>query len=208
MRITRPLNDQPNLLVAEEVLPPSEAQLLKDFYLYKHTRNPVSNEWPYDTAKPEKISDEIDDAKEQECIPILRKLDQIAKDTWAKEFPDIKLGNHWLDYGNPNVMQSGDRMEIHDDGPPNSILDHGVRSAAFVYYISADIEGGELTYPELGYDYKPADNTAVLHINQNGFSHGVKDVISGWRISYGFFGFEDYDDSILIGINTERPQGT
>ena len=208
MKISRPLQDQPNLLLAEEVLPAEEAKMLKDFYLYKHTNNPVSNEWPYDTPKPQKISDQNDSDMEARCLPILKKLEEIAKEIWAKEFPDLKLGNRWLDYGNPNVLQSGDMMHVHTDAPPNCRADNGIRSAAFVYYISADIEGGELTYPELSYDYEPVDNTAMLHINDGPFSHGVKEVISGWRISYGFFGFEDYDDSILMDISTERKPGT
>ena len=208
MKISRPLSNATNLVLVEQILPEEDANFLKEFYLIKHLKNPAAQDWPYEMQKPEIPEDILMDQLEKRAQSLLKTLEETAKKLFDELYPDLKLGKRWLDYGNPNVMQAGDRMAFHDDGPPNSKTGNGVRSAAFVYYIATDIRGGELSYPELDYDYTPRENTAMLHKNDSGFAHGVNPVDWGWRISYGFFGFEDYNDDILLPWSTERSQGT
>lgn len=203
MEITRPLQDQPNLIVIEELLPSQDHMLLKEWCLYNHSKNPVSGEWPYQYSIPNPSND-----AESKIKLILERLEGMARALFSIEYSFITFGDQWHSYGNPAVLEPGHKMKMHDDGPPNSVLGNTVRSAAFLYYISADIDGGELSYPKLGIDFKPVENTAILHVNDQQFTHGVKEVARGWRIAYGFFGYEHYESSDLMPYNTERSWGT
>lgn len=203
MEITRPVQDQPNLIVVENLLSEEDHLLLKQWCLLNHSKNPKSGGWPYDYEIPN-----IRDDAHRLVQPILERLENMAQALFSLEYSFIAFGDQWHSYGNPAVLEPGHKMKMHDDGPPNSVIGNTVRSAAFLYYIAADIDGGELSYPKLGIDFKPVENTAILHVNDPQFTHGVKEVARGWRIAYGFFGYEHYDSSDLMPYDTERSWGT
>lgn len=205
MDITRPVEDQPHLIVVKGLLAAEDHLFLKEWCLWNHSKNPQSGTWPYEYPVP-KMEDD-DDIK---AGLILERLEKMADALFALEYSFITFGSQPHSYGNPAVLEPGHKMAIHDDGPPNSTIDggHRVRSAAFLYYIAADIDGGELSYPKLGIDFKPEENSAILHINDPQFTHCVSEVRRGWRIAYGFFRYEPYDESDIMPYDTERPSGT
>lgn len=203
MEITRPLQDQPNLIIVSNLLPTKDHLFLKEWCLWNHNKNPESGDWPYDYPVPE-----LEDDDDIKARLIFERLENMAQALFSIEYSFITFGDQWHSYGNPAVLEPGHKMKMHDDGPPNSVIGNTVRSAAFLYYISTDIDGGELFYPKLNKDFKPEENSAILHINDVEFTHGVNEVTRGWRIAYGFFGYEHYESSDIMPYDTERPRGT
>lgn len=206
MQIQRPLANHNNLLLASNILPDSDLELLQTYFtMSNYLRG--DRPWPWPSKQiPEMSKDRVSGLYPQ-AKAVLEKLDDIAKDVFRKEYPHLNLVR-FMNYGNASIYMPGEYMEAHNDGPPNSIRDHGVRSAAMVFYINDDYEGGQLSYPNIGYDYQPVANTAMFHTNDPEFKHGALPVISGWRIAYGVFGFEDYNEDVIMENNTERPYGT
>jgi hypothetical protein len=83
-----------------------------------------------------------------------------------------------------NHFRSGHGLKVHTDNVHLSSVSHGA-----VYYITDDYEGGEIYYPTLGLEFKPKANSLIIHPAQNGYEHGVRDVIAGDRFTITYFAF-------------------
>jgi hypothetical protein len=81
-----------------------------------------------------------------------------------------------------NHFRTGHELKVHKDNVHLSSVSHGA-----VYYITDDYEGGEIYYPTLGLEFKPKANSLIIHPAQNGYEHGVKDVIAGDRFTITYF---------------------
>lgn len=60
-----------------------------------------------------------------------------------------------------------------------------------IFYINDDYEGGEVYYPELGIEIKPAANSFLVHPAIPDHIHGVRAVTAGDRYNITFFAFPE-----------------
>jgi hypothetical protein len=75
-----------------------------------------------------------------------------------------------------NVVEDRDETKDQDE--------FGLGIFAAVIYLKVNCDGGEICYPEYGYEYKPSAGDMAIHRSET--LHGVKRVTSGIRISAQF----------------------
>jgi hypothetical protein len=99
-------------------------------------------------------------------------VDEIKK--WIDD-PD-----YWI-WGQPasvHRMKEGESMFLHADNPnEKSGLNNWV-DLSFVLYHN-DFNGGEIIYPELGFEYHPRAGDLLMHPGSQSHMHGTKPVLPG-----------------------------
>lgn len=85
-----------------------------------------------------------------------------------------------------NHFRAGHDLFLHKDNVHNPFVTYGA-----VYYITDDYEGGEIYYPTLELEFKPKANSLVIHPAENGYEHGVRDIIAGDRFTITYFAFPE-----------------
>ena len=101
-----------------------------------------------------------------------------------------------------NRWMIGDSMGCHNDSghpsgeliiekrghesPPVPISEH-LNEFASVIYLTDNFEGGEIFFPNFDYQVKPSAGTAISFPANHFFSHGVRELISGERLTITIF---------------------
>ena len=125
---------------------------------------------------------------------MVETLQQIMMDL----YPDVKVARQDAETGIVIRAPGGGLlqglMQPHTDGPPENLPpEHGIKSIGGLFYLNDDFDGGELYYPDIGFDFKPVPNSFVIHLGEAPYRHGVREITNGWRFHFGLFSFEEYD---------------
>lgn len=96
-------------------------------------------------------------------------------------------------YGDQSYFRRKDRINHFYPGksyPPHvdNVFQPQVMHGA-IFYINDGYEGGEVYYPELGLEIKPAANSLIIHPAKKEYLHGVREVTKGDRFAITFFAF-------------------
>ena len=207
MKITTPI-DGVDLFIIYDVMDPEQVE-----DLYKHSVTKFANNakhrmhfesladmigWTADELRQLYLSglpSEIE-AKGMQAMEELRNKTGVIMNEC---YPDLNLVR-FNDFGDMSIRtpEHQSRMKPHVDGPPEiDRRDHTVKNLGSNYYLNDAYEGGELYYPNLNFSYKPVPNSLVIHRGTDEFKHGVNDVESGVRFSFGMFAFEHYDNELF-----------
>jgi hypothetical protein len=88
--------------------------------------------------------------------------------------------DYWT-WGTPSSvhrMKPGEKMFLHADNPnEKSGLNNWV-DLSFVLYHN-EFNGGEIIYPELGFEYHPQPGDLLMHPGSQNYLHGTKEVLPG-----------------------------
>lgn len=206
MKIEKPVEDV-DLFIIYDLLEEEEMNDLLKASSAKFLQNPVHSNY-YEELK-EIGRWEVREASEfMEGVPEnitkrgYRSLDiarEKTKSLMRECYPDLDL-QRFNDFGDISIRtpEHQTRMKPHVDGPPEiDRPDHGVNNLGSNYYLNDQYVGGELYYPQLNFSYKPVPNSLVIHRGIEQFRHGVRDVTSGVRLSFGMFAFEHYDAKLF-----------
>lgn len=121
---------------------------------------------------------------EQECVELIEKLEKRYID-FALNNLDFVVEPKFSTLKNYVYWEPGKRMLPHYDnlgGDHSAPVMYGC-----VYYLNDDFEGGELWYPNQGVEYQPVPGDMIIHPGSREYSHGVREITSGLRISAGSF---------------------
>lgn len=209
MKIIQPVENR-KIYIVEDLLSPDEAKMCSDlahaklFYSGKTTQE--------DRAALGWVPDQsfMDNAEEVDAV-VLKAVD-IIKDLMKEHFPEqeIELFKTYQDISvrTPEGGKLDGKMSPHVDGP-GEIVEKGrvIRTVGGLLYFNDNYDGGELTYPNLNYEYKPKAGSFVMHMGMHDdYLHGVNEVKNGWRFNLGIFGYERYpefDTSVHYGSQGE-----
>ena len=199
MKIVRPLKHAQDLVIAYDLIDPTQLKSLQEYWTSSLYHN-----WPDMTDKvrsdlgyepPENVIGLYD-------LVIDKYLDNVRART--KEIMNTEYGNfrvrRFQDFGSPGLRcaSRSPAMKPHLDGPPEYDRPyhvHKIKSLGANFYLNDDFEGGEIYYPEIDFSFKPVPNAVVIHVGDSveTYRHGVRPVTSGWRLGFGMFAFEkDY----------------
>ena len=173
----------PNFLSKDEI-----DEILFEFYSVK--RN------PWDVINLNSILKHYD-----RCANVFPKL-EIPKEAMPRlTFYDGSGGqNIHSDIMNDDNYLLENALEIKGESENQTIYGLGVYAA--VIYLKIECEGGEICYPEYGYERKPTAGDMAIHRAET--LHGVKQVSNGVRISAQFMpGSSIYLNSDILSKNTE-----
>jgi hypothetical protein len=209
MEIIQPRTDK-KLYIVEDLLSPDEAKMCSDFAHAKlFYSGKVTNEersalgWVPDQSI-------MDNAEEVDAV-VIKAID-IMKSLMKEHFPEqeVELFKTYEDISvrTPEGGKLDGKATPHVDGP-GEFVDKGVniRTVGGLLYFNDNYDGGELTYPNLNYEYKPKAGSFVMHMGMHDdYLHGVNEVKNGWRFNFGIFGYERYpefDTSVHYGSQGE-----
>ena len=120
----------------------------------------------------------------QEALEIINRLQEKYVD-FAKKNLTFAVEPKFSTLKNYVYWGVGDDMLPHYD---NISGDHSAPVMyGCVYYLNDDFEGGELWYPNKGVSYTPVAGEMIINPGNREYSHGVKLVTKGLRISAGSF---------------------
>ena len=126
----------------------------------------------------------------------IEKMKAIMKEYFPEQ--EIELFKTYQDVSvrTPEGSKLDGKMSPHVDGPgEKSAQTKNIRTVGGLLYINDNYDGGELTYPNLNYEYKPAAGSFVMHLGMDeDYLHGVNEIKNGWRFNLGIFGYEDYPE--------------
>lgn len=171
MRITQPFPDT-DIILLKEFSTKEEAKLVYDYLSSM-----------YYAAKNKDDSLKREDLKE-EFKSIMNALDKKYIKT-ATEILDFAVEPKFSTLHNYVYWVPGKRMLPHYDnlgGDHSAPVMYGC-----VFYINDDFEGGELWYPNQSAEYVPEAGDLIIHPGSREYSHGVREIRSGLRISAGSF---------------------
>lgn len=114
---------------------------------------------------------------------IVSHIHQKACDALS-EYYDTTSKFKWKD--RINHFYPGKFFPPHIDNHFEPEVTHGS-----IFYINDDYKGGEVYYPELGIEIKPAANSFLAHPVLPDHIHGVKMVEDGNRYNITFFAFPE-----------------
>lgn len=171
MIVTRPFENT-EIIVLKEFSTKEEAATL---YTYLSSMYLAAKERD-DSIKRTDLADE--------SLKIINQLEQKYIDFATKNL-DFVVEPKFSTLKNYVYWEPGKRMLPHYDnlgGDHSAPVMYGC-----VYYLNDDFEGGELWYPNQGVEYRPVAGEMILHPGSREYSHGVREIISGLRISAGSF---------------------
>lgn len=164
--------------------PNTQIILLKEF----STKEEASKLYTYLSSMYYAAQEKDDSLKrldlETECVDIIESLEK-KYIKFANENLDFVVEPKFSTLKNYVYWEPGKRMLPHYDnlgGDHSAPVMYGC-----VYYLNDDFEGGELWYPNQGVEYTPVAGDMIIHPGSREYSHGVREVISGLRISAGSF---------------------
>ena len=169
MIITRPIDGLKDLLIVKNFISKDESDVLIEGY--------------------EKLK--TDEVAVFKSDVVLSDVKNKIKKIMEKEFPEINTKHYtYYDRVSCRTMESGDYsyMDPHVDGVPG-VKQNNIRSVTCLLYLNSNFLGGELYYPELNFEYKPEACSAVFHLGEMPFVHGVRKVADGKRYHFGGNGF-------------------
>lgn len=171
MRITEPFPGT-DIILLKEFSTKEEANLLYEYFSSMY----YAAEKKDDSIKRLDLKDE--------SIKIMKELEQKYINT-ATEILDFVVEPKFSTLQNYVYWEPGKRMLPHYDnlgGDHSAPVMYGC-----VYYLNDNFEGGELWYPNQDVEYTPVAGDMIIHPGSREYSHGVREVISGLRISAGSF---------------------
>jgi len=205
MRITRPI-DGVDLIIAYDIIPQESLLTLRDYWLSKYY-NFESSEEEREQLKSVPTPTDLTPKGRYLAYQVLDEIKQASEAIMHKEYPDLKLERFaYFDGISLRNPKKQEYMKPHVDGPPEyNNPEHGINNLGANFYLNDDFEGGEIYYPELGFSFKPVPNSLIIHRGTQQFLHGVAEVTSGWRLSFGMFAYEYYDAPPLeVGLDSDR----
>jgi hypothetical protein len=162
MRVTYPYNN--DIVVVEEFVSPIEIDMALTYFNMFFKTGLVD-------LPPEKYDDLKVDIKD-----LFNDLQQRAEQVFYEVFDDLDV--EFTPLYNFSRLRTGGISPHADDCQPGAT--QTVLYGSILYW-NGDFEGGELSYPGLGIDYKPVAGDLVFHPGTIEYTHGVKDVTSGVR---------------------------
>lgn len=171
MRITHPFPGT-EIILLKEFATKEEANILYEY---------ISS--MYFAAEAGDNSLRRNDLKDQ-SNEIMNRLEQDYIN-FAKQNLDFVVEPKFSTLHNYVYWEPGKRMLPHYDnlgGDHSAPVMYGC-----VFYLNDNFEGGELWYPNQGVEYTPVAGDMIIHPGSREYSHGVREVISGLRVSAGSF---------------------
>lgn len=171
MIVTRPIDGVENLLIVKNFISKDEADVLIAGY--------------------EKLK--TDEVAVFKSNALLSNVKNKIKKIMQEEFSEINTKHYtYYDMVSCRTKDSEDYsyMDPHIDGVPGT-KKNNIRSVTCLLYLNSNFLGGELYYPELNFEYKPEPCSAVFHLGEMPFVHGVRRVTEGKRYHFGGNGFSD-----------------
>lgn len=171
MRITHPFPDT-DIILLKEFSTKEEAQLVYDY---------LASMYYAATEKDDSLK-RLD--LKEEFNTLMNSLHDKYVRT-ATELLDFPVEPKFSTLHNYVYWKPGQRMLPHYDnlgGDHSAPVMYGC-----VFYINDDFEGGELWYPNQGVEYVPEAGDLIIHPGSREYSHGVREIESGLRISAGSF---------------------
>lgn len=171
MRITYPFPGT-EILLLKEFSTKEEASILYEYFSSMY----FAAEQKDDSLKKNNLRDQ--------ATAITKDLEDRYIKT-ATELLDFAVEPKFSTLQNFVYWNVGKRMLPHYDnlgGDHSAPVMYGC-----VYYLNDNFEGGELWYPNQGVEYAPEAGDMIIHPGSREYSHGVREVISGLRISAGSF---------------------
>lgn len=211
MKIERPVENK-DIVIVYDLVDDEELEILLNYWYawYYHIgdQEPPGLEWNRDSIGfvPSKRNITIWRTKAEEILQLVKSR------TFAvmqQEFPDLKL-KKFRSYHKVSLRADNSFMPSHVDGPEDiDAIGHGIRGLGSTFYLTDSFLGGEISYPKLGYKFKPVAKSLVIHraddTPDSDYRHGVDTVGHGWRLYYGMFAFEDYDpEEVMKRVEAER----
>lgn len=160
------------IILLKEFSTKEEAKILYDYMLSMYIAS--------EERDPSKRRDDLKD----DAFRIMNELEEKYID-FARKNLDFAVEPKFSTLHNYVYWYEGKKMEPHYDnlgGDHSAPVMYGC-----VYYLNDDFEGGELWYPNQGVEYRPVPGDMIIHPGSREYSHGVKQVTSGVRISAGSF---------------------
>ena len=171
MRITQPFPGT-EIVLLKEFSTKEQAKVLYDYFASMY----YAAEEKDDSLKRPDLKDEV--------MSIMKELESKYIKT-ATELLDFPVEPKFSTLNNYVYWNPGKRMLPHYDnlgGDHSAPVMYGC-----VFYLNDNFEGGELWYPNQGVEYVPEAGDMIIHPGSREYSHGVRDIISGLRISAGSF---------------------
>jgi hypothetical protein len=204
MKITRPIDGE-DLVIVYDLIEENKLDILKEFWLAKHY-------YKEDTSQEERL--QLDSLPLESSIGlnyraygIIEEIKAASELVMRQEYPDLNL-ERFAYFDGISVRNSIKQpyMKPHVDGPPEyNNPEHGINNLGANFYLNSNFDGGEIYYPELNFTFKPVPNSLVIHRGTPLFLHGVAEVTSGWRLSFGMFAYEYFDAPPLqVGLDSDR----
>lgn len=160
------------IIVIKEFATKEETQTL-----YRH----LYSKYPYNNIKlPEAEADELSKRSKE----IIEKLEKKYID-FASLNLDFEAEPLFKSLKNYEYWEAGKQMPPHFDNLAGAHLKPVMYGC--VFYINDDFEGGQLWYPNQGVEYTPVAGEMIIHPGSREYSHGVKMVNSGLRITSSAF---------------------
>jgi len=178
MRITQPFPGT-DIVLLKEFATKDEAKLVYDYLISM-----------YYAATKKDDSLKREDLKEQ-FNSTMKALDKKYKET-AANILDFAVEPEFSTLQNYVYWETEKEMLPHYDNVPGEHL-HPVMYGC-VLYLNDDFTGGELWYPNLGVEYRPVAGDLIMHPGHREYSHGIRKVTEGIRVSAASF-ITQKDDS-------------
>lgn len=103
----------------------------------------------------------------------------------ARSILDFPVEPEFSTLHNYVYWETGKEMLPHYDNVPGEHL-HPVMYGC-VLYLNDNFTGGQLWYPNLGVEYTPVAGELIIHPGHREYSHGIRKVTEGIRISAASF---------------------
>jgi len=185
MNITHPYNNE--IVVVNDFVTPDEIDLaMKYFYLFfngtrqfkqPYQQNSDTSEC-FQLYQDEPVTQTDYQQLKEEVLVLFQDLQERVRQVFLDSHSDTDVEFTPL-YNFSRLMSTG--ISPHaDDCQPGAT--QKVLYGSILYW-NDDFEGGELSYVNLGIDYKPVAGDLVFHPGTIEYTHGVKDVTSGIRYS-------------------------
>lgn len=204
MKITRPINGA-DLVIVYDLIEENKLSILKEYWLAKHYHDEEASE----AERLELIGSPSESSLglKYRAYGIIDDIKLASESIMHQEYPDLKLERFaYFDGISVRNAVKQPYMKPHVDGPPEyNNPEHGINNLGANFYLNSDFDGGEIYYPKLNFSFKPVPNSLVIHRGLPLFLHGVAEVTSGWRLSFGMFAYEHYDAPPLqVGLDSDK----
>ena len=183
MKITQPYNN--DIVIINDFVSPEERELaLKYFHLFFNGTRQFKEAYQANTDTAEFFQLYNDE-------PVTQTDYQNLKSDVAKLFDELQIraeGVFYASHDDTDVeftpLYNFSRLMSTGISPHADDCQPGATQTVLygsILYWNEDFDGGELTYTQLGIDYKPVAGDLVFHPGTIEYTHGVKDVTSGVR---------------------------
>jgi hypothetical protein len=205
MKITRPYDNAPDIVVVEDICSKEDLGVLKRHVKeYFKKLHQISIDKYNTTMDPPANVEEVD--------AILSKVEALAQSVMKQEFPQIGKRPRFTPtpFKNFILRVEGESMTPHYDGVPGLAPEKQPPNVGSIFYITDendDLVGGETFYPYLGIAYRPVGGSIIIHPGTPEYLHGVLEVKSGHRVTINLFAILDNEYSLAtLDENDETPR--